>query len=1323
MLLIARHKLIVDAAPSDEDKSFLQEVSKTDPFHDKKRILAFKGPLLPGSFDWILDHAEFKRWRDTQDSGVFWIKGDPGKGKTMLLCGIIEDFETTSQNANLAYFFCQATDSRINTAAAIVGGLVFSLLKKYPALLSRTREKYENGPKDQLDGVNSLVVLCDIFETITQDPSLADTVCVVDALDECIKDCSHLLNLIIKTSGHVKWLLSSRNEKDIERKLDSIPQRLVLELKQNAEHISTSIDTYISHHIHKIPALRGDTNLQARTLSVLKSKAQGTFLWVALVVEQLHDTDHWKVEDVLEEMPKDLESLYRLILSRTQKLGRKGQEVCQVLLSIVTTAKRPLRVRELLVFINSHWKNDDRTRGTFELRDVRDMTKDCGSILSIRDDTIYFVHQSAKDYIMENAAQHIFPIQHQHYRMFEASLDAMSSVLQYDIYNLKKPGIHIDEIPVQSPDDALASVRYCCVFWIDHLIAGCQFEGFEHQKYLEDDGELHSFLNAKFLCWIESMALMRSIKPQAVAALGKLKQLLNAGYHGGERNNRSQTSQDIGLQREGKAKHLVQFVNDANRFVIRSIRTATSWPLQLYFSAIQFEQNDSTIRRRFEQTVRERFGPSPIVIDTIKNQLPLLMETLPSAHTSPLCHYKCLIFSHDAAFIGGLDVNRGFTIWRTDTGTLEHNFLFDLISIIAFLPDSNDFISVSRKGIIRRWSINTKSCIEEYSLNLIQDGYLGICDQRLPTNLTEQVIGLSPNGDLAASLLFTLPGERNMVKVWETSMAICKCTIACDEFTAAAFSPNSELLALANNDVRIYRVKTGQIIQHPEICLSVYRSMLDMRSFLDKHLVFSPDSQILAIAQSSKHLSLWNTSTGGRLHQIVEHKLMISELNCIAISPDSAILATRTFDGFSLWSIDTGKCISRVTGGARLIAFSPDWTEDLLVATLTEDNAIEMWSVEINQSVNEVEYIDYTFTDVLISPDSRFVASKRKNHAEIHIWGGDNGQLLRVLRRDLDLYNEYTTCYKQVFSPNSELLASYPANAYNTTIHVWRITTGEIVRLIRAAGWTIKLAFSADSCYLAQGDRRGQVWIWRIASGQCVYKYVSDDITRMIHYMEFSPDLAYVAAEFYVFGTLQILNCYTGQWVTLGSETGLIEKLAFSSDSAILVAIEFNDVQIWDAVTGVLLQHLTFDHQFSPASFDPLSCQIRTGTFVFDRVSREHWLASPRLGYTLDNPIDDYDGSKGNLWILLGNEQNFLIPKEFRVGVGYQLKFAISDCLCAFVNGLGGVSIIKLPTIHEPQEKQSAGMLDSDRPCNKRTLSSGSSSLDLGVEAASGSGS
>ncbi|KAK0735299.1 hypothetical protein B0T26DRAFT_798898 [Lasiosphaeria miniovina] len=64
-----------------------------DPRDEKERIELEKGGLLVDAYRWVFDNSDFNRWRDSPESRLLWIKGDPGKGKTMLLCGIINELE------------------------------------------------------------------------------------------------------------------------------------------------------------------------------------------------------------------------------------------------------------------------------------------------------------------------------------------------------------------------------------------------------------------------------------------------------------------------------------------------------------------------------------------------------------------------------------------------------------------------------------------------------------------------------------------------------------------------------------------------------------------------------------------------------------------------------------------------------------------------------------------------------------------------------------------------------------------------------------------------------------------------------------------------------------------------------------------------------------------------------------------------------------------------------------------------------------------------------------------------------------------------------
>src|SRR5947207_3172301 len=113
----------------ERDRQCLMDLRVTDPQDDKKRIEETKGGLFQDSYLWILESHDFRRWYDDQQSRLLWIKGDPGKGKTMLLCGIIDELKKSIvETGLLSFFFCQGTDSRINNATAVLRGLIYLIV-------------------------------------------------------------------------------------------------------------------------------------------------------------------------------------------------------------------------------------------------------------------------------------------------------------------------------------------------------------------------------------------------------------------------------------------------------------------------------------------------------------------------------------------------------------------------------------------------------------------------------------------------------------------------------------------------------------------------------------------------------------------------------------------------------------------------------------------------------------------------------------------------------------------------------------------------------------------------------------------------------------------------------------------------------------------------------------------------------------------------------------------------------------------------------------------------------------------------------------------
>lgn len=180
----------------------IQDLRLSDPRDDKTRIEDTKGGLLEGLYNWILENSDFQQWRNDRQSRLLWIKGDPGKGKTMLLCGVINDLKRyKAKSVLLSYFFCQATDSRINYATAVLRGLIYLLVDQQPSLISHIRTKYNQAGKALFEDANAWIALSKIFTNILKDPSLLCTYLIVNALDKCVVDLPKLLDFIVQTSS------------------------------------------------------------------------------------------------------------------------------------------------------------------------------------------------------------------------------------------------------------------------------------------------------------------------------------------------------------------------------------------------------------------------------------------------------------------------------------------------------------------------------------------------------------------------------------------------------------------------------------------------------------------------------------------------------------------------------------------------------------------------------------------------------------------------------------------------------------------------------------------------------------------------------------------------------------------------------------------------------------------------------------------------------------------------------------------------------------------------------------------------------------------
>ncbi|GKT52382.1 vegetative incompatibility protein HET-E-1 [Colletotrichum spaethianum] len=1038
---------------SDQDTKFLADLRSTDPHDDKTRIERTKGCLLRDSYRWILDHDDFRRWRDDDDqSRLLWIKGDPGKGKTMLLCGIIDELEKTpADTRTLCYFFCQATDSRLNNATAVLRSLIYQLLDQNPSIIGRARKKYDHAGKKLFQDVNSWDALSKMLFSILEESSLQNTYLVIDALDECETDLSQLLRLINQVSSlsHAKLIVSSRNRHDIEDKLrpTETQTRLVLELKENAQHVSWAVDTYISQCISELMQLQGDKTLQDQLRQKMQVKAEGTFLWVALVVQELREAEAWDVLEIIDDIPAGLNELYKRMMRQIQRLQRKDPEFCRNILSTITTAYRPLHLDELRALADLPPNISNIQQHVIKIVAL------CGSFLTIRDSVVYLVHQSAKDFLTLD--RQLFPsgLAVGHNTIALKSIQVMSRTLRRDVYSLRAPGFPIDQVKPPKPDP-LAPARYSCVYWVNHLADGNPAGQGQRGQGLRNGDSVYAFLEKHYLHWLEALSLLRSVS-EGILQMSELAHLAQ----------------------------LAQLAKDGLRFLRTHKASIECIPLQTYASALVFSPRRSIIRELFRREEPGWMVTKPIMED----EWDACLQTL-EGHGGSV---RSVAFSGDGTQLASASYDETVKVWDAATGqclrTLEGHS--HGVSSVAFSGDGTQLASASDDRTVKVWDAATGQCLRTLeghgnavrSVAFSGDGtQLASASYNKTVKVWDAATGqclwtLKGHSHDVYSVAFSGDGTQlasasydQTVKVWDAATGQCLQTLEGhgNAVRSVAFSGDGTQLASASGDctVKVWDAATGQ-------CLWT----LEGHSHDVYSVAFSGDGTQLASASDDRTIKVWDAATGQCLRTLEGHGDFVSS---VAFSGDGTQLASASYDQtVKVWDAATGQCLRTLEGhshDASSVAFSGDGTQ---LASASSDRTIKVWDAATGQCLRTLEGHGDFVSSVAFSGDGTQLASASYDHT-VKVWDAATGQCLWTLE------GHSHDVYSVAFSGDGTQLASA---SDDRTVKVWDAATGQCLRTLEGHGdFVSSVAFSGDGMQLASASYDQTVKVWDAATGQCL---------------------------------------------------------------------------------------------------------------------------------------------------------------------------------------------------------------------------------------------
>ncbi|KAH8646283.1 hypothetical protein BX600DRAFT_484853 [Xylariales sp. PMI_506] len=940
---------------NEKDIKCLQELYLTDPCYDKRRIEETKGGLLQDVYRWIIINPQFLHWRDSEGS-LLWIKGDPGKGKTMLICGVIDELSTGTRLRDkqattlLSYFFCQAPDSRINSATAILRGLIYMLLKQQPSLLPHARKTYDPVGESLFKDANSWVALSEILTSILQDPISKGTCLIIDALDECVTDLPKLLELIAKISSlypHVKWIVSSRNWPNIEKGLNKATQRVKLSLELNEESVSTAVKAYIRYKVDQLAGpdpVNGDSPYTIEERDTIQhhllSNAQSTFLWVALACEQLAEVSGWEAIEMVKAFPVGLNALYQRMLDHV--CNSRQATLCQRILAVVLVVRRPITTDELtsLVAMPTGCAGNDHR--------LEEIIGFCGSFLTLRKRTISVVHQSAKDFLLENASDTVFPDGKEivHHTIFSGSLQVMEETLRRNIYDLPFPGFPADQVKPPQPDP-LASAKYSCVYWVDHLHCAPS----QDANDLQDGGSVDKFLRRNLLYWLEALSLLKSIS-EGILSITKLDGLL-----------------------QGKTSQLANLVRDGRRYVQYYKPVFDTSPLQVYTSALVFSPAYSMTRNLFQKEQPDWIITKPLMED----EWTACLQTF-EGHSERV---RSATFSPDGRLVtlqGHNDRVRSATfspdgrlvtlkVWDPATGTCTqtlqgHN---DLVDSATFSPDG-------RLVTLKVWDPATGTCTQTLqghngrvrSATFSPDGRLvvwdpatGTCTQTLQGhNGRVNSATFSPDGRFVVwdpatgtytqtlqshngrvlSATFSPDGRFVTLKVWDPATGTCTQTLQShnDWVNSATFSPDGRFV------VSVWDPATGTCTQ-----------TLQGHNHWVNSATFSPDGRLVT-------LKVWDPATGTCTQTLQGHN---DRVRSATFSPDGRLVTLK------VWDPATGTCTQTLQGHNHWVnsaTFSPDGR----LVTL------KVWDPATGTCTQTLQGHNDRVRSATFSPDGRLVTLK-----------------------------------------------------------------------------------------------------------------------------------------------------------------------------------------------------------------------------------------------------------------------------------------------------------------------------------------------------------
>jgi hypothetical protein len=398
-----------------EANEFLQLLFKNGS-HYKDTIKRNRKRVV-GTCDWFTNHDAFKEWDlpgENQGRNLLYVTADPGCGKSVLSAYLVDEI-LPDDGRTVCYFFFKDDFEHQKRSLRALSSLLHQIFTQKPSALTEgILQKYrERG--DPL--VESFSEMWTVFLAASAGQ---ETVCVVDALDECHEpdrnQLSEAITLIRPGSNqrhNLKFLLTSRPYPHIRNRIVRGPESRITLIHLQGDSGSTANEIAAEIEIvmnQRIAQTAEDCSLTTDERTLLEQQlntiTNRTYLWLTLVFDGLMEQSYITKRDIMDltkKLPQGVYDAYEKILRRTKDQGKTRR-----LLNLILGAERPLSLTEISValIINGQQSWDELEIEIIPENRIRDAIRDiCGLFVTIVDEKVYLLHQTAREFLVRGVSE------------------------------------------------------------------------------------------------------------------------------------------------------------------------------------------------------------------------------------------------------------------------------------------------------------------------------------------------------------------------------------------------------------------------------------------------------------------------------------------------------------------------------------------------------------------------------------------------------------------------------------------------------------------------------------------------------------------------------------------------------------------------------------------------------------------------------------------------------------------------------------------------------------------------------------------------------